>query len=189
MASLRRQLLPLLQQLAPNPDPSDCEEAVERIFTACRTRQSPKKALAVTLQHLGNDGVSPRVLSLLRELVQSRLAVRRRSEPARQVDPPGRWLTLEAAAALLDLHPNTLAERLRTVRYRRLYGWPIWDGHRWQLATAALDPGTAAVHLAGIPRDEPPAIQLMLPEWCERAPEASAGAESGLAYGQIPGAA
>ena len=173
MASLRGHLLPLLQQLPSQPAPSDCNQIVELIVEACRTRTQPKKALAVTLRHI-KAHMTAEVHRLVSNLVSERLDVPRLPTPAPVAIPTGRWLSLRAAAAVLELHPNSLAERLRTVRYRRLYGWPIWDGHQWRLAAAAIDPATAAACLATLPADEPLAIGLMLPDWCERTPRTAA---------------
>jgi hypothetical protein len=75
---------------------------------------------------------------------------------------------MHETAAALNLHPNTLAERLRQRQYRHLYGWPIWDGHQWCFASAAVDPATAIAHLATLPTEEPTAVESMLPVWCER---------------------
>jgi hypothetical protein len=178
MASLRRQLAPRIQELLEHPSRSECEPIAEQIVVACRTRQNPKKALAVTLRHLKGD-LSTHALELIAGLVQEQLGTDRRPRVAAPVRPTGTWLTLQGAAATLDLHPNTLAERLRAVRYRRLYGWPVWDGHQWRIATDAVDPATAATYLATAPSDEPLAIELMLPEWCERSPRPPADTSRG----------
>lgn len=167
MPSLRRQLLPLLQQLPARPSADDCARIAELLAEACRARQQPKKALAVTLRHLG-PAVSPQVQRLLLDLVSERLTVYRPAAPSEPQAPVGRWLSLHESAAALDLHPNTLAERLRQPHYRRLYGWPVWDGHQWRFASVAVDPATAIAHLATLPTDEPPAVESMLPAWCHR---------------------
>lgn len=130
-------------------------------------RQQPKKALAVTLRHLG-PAVTPHVQQLLQGLVTERLTSRPSASPARIEPSMGRWLTLHECAAVLELHPNTLAARLRQLQYRRLYGWPLWDGHQWRFAAAAVDPATAVAHLATLPSVEPAAVESMLPDWCER---------------------
>lgn len=168
MSSLRSQLLPLLQQLPSQPTAADCERIIDRVVEVCRTRPQPRKALAVTLRHLRTD-MSPHLDRLLSGLVSERLAGAGRPASTEGQSPAGRWLTLHEAAAVLELHPNTLAERLRAQRYRRLYGWPIWDGHQWRFAAVAIDSATAAACLATLPTDEPLAIELMLPDWCERA--------------------
>jgi hypothetical protein len=167
MASLRRQLLPLLQQLPAQPSPDDCGRIAELLAETCRTRQQPRKALAVTLRHLG-PALSPELHRLLSDLVSERLTVSRPAAPSATSEPTGRWLTMHETAAALNLHPNTLAERLRQRQYRRLYGWPIWDGHQWCFASAAVDPATAIAHLATLPTEEPTAVESMLPAWCER---------------------
>jgi hypothetical protein len=81
------------------------------------------------------------------------------------------------------LGPQTLLERLREPRFRRLYGWPWWDGHQWSFSPDALDPARRAQHLSMLPDLEPTAHVAMLPPWCERkpiTPECPAGPDNAV---------
>ncbi len=76
------------------------------------------------------------------------------------------WMTLEEAAKELKLSARTLKARLQDHRYRRMYGWPWWDGHCWRFAGPAMRAATRSQFLASLPIDEPQAD--LLPDWCTR---------------------
>jgi hypothetical protein len=74
---------------------------------------------------------------------------------------------------------------VKLVRFRRLYGWPFWDGHQWWFSFEAIDSATRTAHVAQLPVAEPVAFREMLPPWCERdesheagKPECSTGDEA-----------
>jgi hypothetical protein len=154
----------------PNPPTEqELETVAVAIARDCAARRKPRVATATIWVHARRQKAPPATVSRLEGLVADRLngeaagLVRTEPTPVR-----GAFVHVEVAAAAYGLPAKTLALRLRFVRWRRLYGWAFWDGHRWQLPAAALDAMERASFLARQPVDEPEAHVRMLPPWCER---------------------
>jgi hypothetical protein len=79
--------------------------------------------------------------------------------------PRGEWLTVKEAAAVLGITEATLHERLRHQHHRRRLGWPMWDGYRFSIAAAAVDPKRRAAFLTSQPAEEP--LAALLPAHCQ----------------------
>lgn len=56
------------------------------------------------------------------------------------------WVRLEQAALILQIAPERLKAQLRYPQWRRIYGWPRWEGERqgWRFSLPAIYPTTAA---------------------------------------------
>lgn len=136
------------------------EIAVELARQAVSARSPGRSLGALVRWRYRNKDWSDAACDRLLELSFNELkALQRASKPAssEQSRPhmDGQWLTIEEAAELLHRSPETLKRRLRTREGRRDYGWPWWDGHRWQIPSPAVDPGARAAYMAGIPVEEP----------------------------------
>jgi hypothetical protein len=151
------------------PTEQELETVAIAVAHDCAARSKPRVAAATIWVHARRRDAPLATVSRLEELVADRLnggaAVLVRNEPA---PVRGAFLHVEVAAVAYGLPAKTLAARLRRVSWRRLYGWPFWDGHRWQLPAPALDATERASFLARQPVDEPEAHVRMLPPWCER---------------------
>jgi hypothetical protein len=101
-------------------------------------------------------------------MVAERLEHSESAPPKSLTIPQESFADVATAAVAYGLRERTLAERLRYVRWRRLYGWPHWDGHCWKLPVTAYDPLLRNAYLAQQPAEEPAAHVRMLPAWCER---------------------
>ena len=67
------------------------------------------------------------------------------------------WVRLEQAALVLQMEPDRIRAQLRYPQWRRLYGWPRWEGEGqgWRFSLPALHPATAATFAAKLPAEEP----------------------------------
>jgi len=67
------------------------------------------------------------------------------------------WVRLDQAALVLHLASDRLRAQLRHPQWRRLYGWPRWegDGQGWRFSLPAIHPATAAAFAAKLPGEEP----------------------------------
>lgn len=64
------------------------------------------------------------------------------------------WVYLEQAALVLQIEPERLKSRLRWPQWRRMYGWPRWEG-QWRFSLPAIHPSTAATFATTLPVEEP----------------------------------
>lgn len=159
----------VLAALPQNPTDADLAPAAAELASACRERAQPRKSLALYLRNAADAAPAGVLQSLSANVIE--LLERGAAEPA--AAPPritGPWADISEAAAALRTRRQTLLDRVKLVRYRRLYGWVFWDGHQWWFPVAALDSTTRAAYMATLPSKEPPAHVAMLPDWCEREP-------------------
>jgi hypothetical protein len=162
-------LRPRLAALPDHPTADELKPIARELARSCAAEQYPQKSLSATLRHL-RPLVTDATLSALTELARTELSD---SSPASHATPPQPaegFIGLAEASRRVNLAPTTLLERLREPRFRRLYGWPWWDGHQWTFSPDAVDPARRAQHLATLPDHEPSAHVDMLPPWCEREP-------------------
>jgi hypothetical protein len=156
-----------LADLPDNPTAAELKPIARGLARSCAAERYPQKSLAATLRHL-RPLVTDSMLATLGEIARTELED---SSPASHSTPPQLaegFIGLAEASRRLNLAPNTLLERLREPRFRKLYGWPWWDGHQWTFSPDAVDPALRAQHLATLPDHEPSAHVDMLPPWCER---------------------
>jgi hypothetical protein len=160
-------------RLAALPDDtttSDLHPLATELVARCSAESYPKKSISAALRHA--RAVAPEsIILLLAELVEAVQAEQETAEQPAALPPVEAFVGLGEASRRLKVSAQVLKERLREVKFRRLYGWPWWDGHQWWFSAAALDPMQRAVHMATLPHDEPPAHVAMLPPWCERTEE------------------
>jgi hypothetical protein len=158
-------------RLANVPDdatPADLQSLATELVERCSGEAYPKKSVAAALRHARKDARESTV-SLLGELVEGLLAEQQENnEPVAAPGVEG-FIGLGEASRRLKISVRALKERLRDVKFRRLYGWPWWDAHQWWFSPAALDPIQRAAYMAQLPFDEPATYQAMLPPWCQRA--------------------
>ena len=158
-----------IRGLSEETDEREIDAVARAIADRCRSARHPFKSLAAVLRH--QRGTIPiNVFDRLAAIAESALR-HIKIESSVSVAAAIPFVGLGEAARRLGLSAKTLAERLRDPQYRRLYGWPWWDGHQWFFSPAALDPAERAKHLADLPEAEPAAHAAMLPVWC--APDAT----------------
>lgn len=158
-----------------------CAEALVRA-TELRAVRYPRKSFAATIRHNRPDGLSD---ATRRRLIEAavQLADEAREQPAEvesRRSRKGEWMTAREAAEILQIRRRVLVERLHHWEERKRYGWPWWDGHRWNFCSLALEPASRASHLSSLPEVEPQSE--LLPHWCERQPtqqEQSAESDEG----------
>ena len=146
----------VLATLARRATESRSEDSIrtfaEHAVSIARQKQKPRMSLAAIIrEHFRKDlELSAKVgkVAFLVLTADLPLAI----VPDERTD---NWVRLEVAARRLDVLPETLRNRLVDVEYRRLYGWPWFDGHRWLFASAALDPERRSAYLAAQPVVEP----------------------------------
>lgn len=158
-------------RLADLPDDvtaADLQPLAIELVQRCSAEAYPKMSIAAVLRHARKDAPACTV-SLLAELVEAVQAEQEDTEPTASAPVVEGFVGLGEASRRLKVSPAKLKERLREVKFRRLYGWPWWDGHQWSFSPAALDPVDRAATMATLPYDEPAAYLALLPDWCERA--------------------
>lgn len=157
-----------LAKVSENPSTADLQPFADELAQRCAAERYPLKSVAAVLRH-ARAVVPEATVSLLSELVQHALTDSRGEVPHEE-PPLEPFLGIGEASRRLAISPKTLHERLREVRYRRLYGWAWWDGHQWCFSPAAIDPLLRAQYMAALPDTEPNAHAAMLPPWCDRHP-------------------
>jgi hypothetical protein len=150
--------------------PTDLEFAAlaDEIAGDCAAKQKPRVAAATIWVHARRREAPEHVVSRLAAMVAERLERTDAASTQPSPIPQEGFADVATAAVAYGLRAPTLAERLRYVRWRRLYGWPHWDGHSWKLPVTAYDPHLRNAYLAQQPAEEPAAHVRMLPPWCER---------------------
>ena len=168
-----------LAALPDDPTASDLQPLAEEIASRCRVEPYPRKSVAAVLRH-ARPALSETTAATLEECVWSALdgAAKENVEQKRKEGSSQPWPGLVTVSKARGISAEALAGQLRIVRYRRLYGWPWWDGHRWSFNPAIIDPMLCARYMADLPDDEPAAHVAMLPEWCLRADSEPEGSES-----------
>lgn len=163
--STLRLLRDRLVRIGPHPPSEDLNDLAGSLARECASKRYPRKSLAAWERHHADVPCAERVVALAaEELGRLESDTRVRAEP-----PEMRWLTTQAAAAMLGIGIEELRARLRTSEGRYTLGWPWWDGHRWLLPEPALDPRARADYMASLPAEEPPAHRASLPDWCREA--------------------
>lgn len=156
-----------LADLPDDPTAADLQPLAIELVERCSAEAYPKMSIAAALRH-ARKAAPESTVSLLAELVDAIQAEQENTEPSPPAPVVEGFLRLGEASRRLKVSAKMLKERLREVRFRRLYGWPWWDGHQWWFSPAALDPMERAANMASLPYDEPAAYLAMLPPWCER---------------------
>ncbi len=147
----------LIQKLAGRSNPAMISAAVDYLIPACGAASAPLKSLHAYLRLLAQHGVPDRAIAAILDAVRGKL-------PA----PAPRPGSVEWAAKVRGVSPRSIKRKLHTVAGRRLYGWPMWTGHEWDIPVAAAEPTTRGPYLQSLPADEPEAQKRSLPPWCER---------------------
>jgi hypothetical protein len=144
----------------------DLDRIADAVAAHARQARSPGRSVAAYCRHLRARGVGAERAAEIQAAVGAVLARDAATGPAHADarGAAGEWLTAEGAAHRLGMLPRTFLQRLALPRFRRLYGWPWWDGSRWYVPGPALDPAVAAAFRAGLPEREP---FSNLPAWCE----------------------
>jgi hypothetical protein len=158
-----------LAALPDSPTVAELSPLARELAQSCAPERYPQKSLAATLRH-ARSFIHADTLAVLSDLARSELRKAPSSTSAAASIPAESFIGLAEASRRLNLAPKTLLDRLRETCYRRLYGWPWWDGHQWNFSPDALDPARRAQHLAVLPVHEPAAQVDLLPQWCEREP-------------------
>lgn len=147
-------------RLCPTTEDKIAETAAE-LAREARAARSPGRSLGALIRwRCREQGWPDQVCSRLLELGLEQLGTPvddgDASDPPLEPSPiAGRWLTVEEASALTNRSPATIKRRLHTREGRRDYGWPWWDGHRWQIPSPAVDPTMRAGYMATLPEEEP----------------------------------
>lgn len=153
---------------------AELEPLARELADRCSAESYPKKSIAAVLRHARK--VAPdTTVEAIRELAETALAEREGEEETNSPPLAETFVGIGEAARRLQISVKTLADRLREVRYRRLYGWPWWDGHQWNFSPVALDTARRAAHAATLPWDEPAAHVALLPSWCQKTDPGAAG--------------
>lgn len=156
-----------LASLTEHPSTSSIDSVVTALAAdALAAPAHPLMSLAATLRSRAK-GLSPELFAVLRERAEIEITTRLATLPGEDSPlalPRGEWLTVKEAALVLGITEATLHERLRHQHHRRRLGWPMWDGHRFWIATAAVDPNRRAAFLAAQPAEEP--LAELLPAHC-----------------------
>lgn len=157
-----------LAALPEDPTPADLQPLADLVAERCGAERYPAKSVAAVFRHA--CGAAPSTtLSALRQLVDSALATEERADQAVRPARVEGFIGIAEAARRQGISVKVMADRLKEVKYRYLYGWPWWDGHQWWASPAAFDPMQRAVYMAALPETEPAAHVAMLPPWCARA--------------------
>lgn len=138
---------PLASQLPPRRDLKSLASQSARLAAV---KAMPGRSIAVFARH-HLPGRKPEQAQL-REMARALLEAARPVPAA--VDP---WLTLEEAAARMQLPVTALRQRLKDPEFRRTWGWPrCLDGERLWRFNPAFFGDRAAAAAADLPREEPP---------------------------------
>lgn len=162
----RLALRTLLRSAPSTPSADEIALLVDALVKDAETARQPLMSLAATLRHRAGH-IQAAHLEEIRAAATAAL-LRVRSREVERTAPPtlpiGEWLMVREAAPRLGITEETLLERLRQGEHRRRLGWPMWDGHRWWIATAAVDPERRASFLGAQPAEEP--LPELLPASC-----------------------
>jgi len=137
-----------------NPSPDEIEATAAKLVANAVRRQSPRRTAAALIRWRYAPALAPEALRRLKEVVTKQL-LQEMGVGTQEDAVDNLWLTVEEAASHLRITPATLKKRLRHRVSRRHLGWPMWDGHRWLIPRAAVDPYTRPRFLAELPDDEP----------------------------------
>ena len=159
---------PRILALSTNATDEELTALADDIAHDCAARRKPRVAAATVWVHARRQKAPESTVSRLAAMVAERLMLADPARPKSASIPQESFADVATAAVAYGLRERTLAERLRYVRWRRLYGWPHWDGHSWKLPVTAYDPLLRNAYLAQQPAEEPAAHVRMLPTWCER---------------------
>ena len=137
---------------------SDPPEVLERLAAAivaeAVTKPKPGSVAGAAIRWAVARGVLEKSLQApLQSLVNERL----RTHALIGREGLEQWVRLEHAALILQIAPELLKAQLRYPQWRRIYGWPRWEGEGqgWRFSLPAIHPGTAAVFAAKLPAEEP----------------------------------
>ncbi len=130
-----------LAALPEDPTASDLRPLAEDVSLRCRAARSPRKSVAAVLRHI-RPKLPATTASVLEECVWAAFDATADDvvEPPREDASQEPWPGIATVSHARGVSARTLAEQLRLVRYRHLYGWPWWDGHRWCFNPAIIDP-------------------------------------------------
>jgi len=158
-----------LAALPKDPTASELRPLAEEIASRCRAARCPRKSVAAVLRHI-RPKLPDATGSALEECVWEAFDSTATAgvKPQSEGESHQRWPGIATVSYARGVSARTLAEQLRFVRYRHLYGWPWWDGHRWCFNPAIIDPMLCARYMAELPDEEPAPYLAMLPEWCHR---------------------
>lgn len=154
----------LLPELAEAPNPERFERVVALLARKAAGTKYPKKSISACLRESSPQDLSKEMREELEEAALERLSSPTPT-PSASLSESG-WASLEEAAPQLGVTPTTLARRLRSREYRRLYGWPWFDGRSWKIPRPVLYPETRAAFMGILPVAEPQPD--LLPADCQR---------------------
>lgn len=168
-STARLALRELLRTAPKHPSAEQAKQLVDALVEDAASAKHPLMSLGATLRHraghideMRREQIREAATASLVRLIDQQV-VERAVTPAPLV---GEWLTAREAARCLGVTEETLLERLRHEVHRRRLGWPMWDGYRWWIAVAAVDPERRATFLAAQPAEEP--LKDLLPASCGR---------------------
>lgn len=167
MSSASRLALRNILRSAPKtPSADEIAVLVDALVKDAETAKHPLMSLAATLRHRAGHIEEAHRDEIRSAATAALLRIRSRDvERVPPAAPPiGEWLMVREAAPRLGTTEETLLERLRKGEHRRRLGWPMWDGYRWWIATAVVDPERRAAFLAAQPAEEP--LAELLPASC-----------------------
>lgn len=159
-----KNILKLIASLSVHPGQDALHAIAAELAATALMARYPSKALASFERH--HRGL--RSLSDIMMLARQEVARAATAAPLPTHAPDGRWLSIEATAALLRVQAKVIRDRLRTPLGRQSLGWAWWDGHRWLIPEPAVNPVTRASYMAGLPEQEPHTHVALLPLGCER---------------------
>lgn len=161
-----------LRSLPKRPTEAEIETAVAALVNSALAAKQPLMSVGASLRHGAKD-MDPGLRERLRDAANA-LILKRSATPALlPVVPTGtpEWRTVREAARELGCSEAVLVERLRRYEHRRRLGWPMFDGYRWLIPAAVLDPMRRAAFLLAQPAEEP--LPDLLPPSCERGPRSA----------------
>jgi len=170
MRSPQQQLLyDRLRSLPERPSEAEIEATVVALVNTALAAKQPLMSVGASLRHAAAS-LSPGIRKRLREAANAEI-IRRSALPEPPITIPlatHDWRTVREAARELGCSEAVLLDRLHQYEHRRRLGWPMFDGYRWLIPAAALDPMRRAAFLLAQPDEEP--LPDLLPPACERGP-------------------
>jgi hypothetical protein len=157
-----------LRQVSDRSNDLEIEAVAEQLVVDAMTAAKPLMSIGARLRH-GVGHLSLATRARLRDAAHRLLRKRREEQVASAPPPPsvGEWLTVREAARRQGITEATLLGRLRHAEHRQRLGWPSWDGYRWSIAAAVVDPERRAGFLLSQPDSEP--LSHLLPPSCRLA--------------------